>query len=285
MSATAAAGIRIRRRIAATSLALVVVVTSLVLHPVTSHASTICSDYDWAVQWTGTSGGYYQLPTCPWNAPQYYGWVGINAQITTPSAYPYLGGNSGNHSNGWLDVDFSSGDWIQIGWFAGCLPAFCDQGQISLYDEAQYTSGGVHTLVELYFGTLNYNTSDIYEITYAGSGRWNDYDHYNNLLDAFTSRPGSGEMKTAAEVCCDNTSPGNVQMPAQYFGYSSPNTNNALRIKGANGWVPWNATLSTGGTVQWDERNCPNPSYCPGFPPYTLLTLNADYYLKAYGGT
>jgi len=286
----AQAGHIVLSRISAIVLAGALIGAGLVLQPIRGLASSVCGDYDWAEQWTSTSAGYYTLPTCIYQAPHYYGWVGINGQITTPAAYPNLGGNTGNHTVGWLDVNFSvcggcRGNWIQIGWFAGCLPAFCDQGQIGLYDETQYTSGGVTTLVEEYYGTLNYNSADIYEITYAGSGRWNDYDHYNNLLAAFTGRPGSGEMRAGSEVCCNDSSPGYVQMPYQYFGYSSPNTNNALRIKGGNGWVPWNATLSTGGTAQWDERNCPNPSYCPGSPAYTLQTLNADYYIKTYGAT
>ena len=72
-------------------------------------------------------------------------------------------------------------------------------------------------------------------------------------------------------------------MPFQYMGYNSPGTNNTLRIKGANGYVDWTSTLSTGGTATFDEPICPNYTYCRYSPAYYLTIINPDYYIAPNG--
>jgi hypothetical protein len=280
----------VRRWFAGLLIALIVAGLSSLVPARPVLASSICGDYDYAIQLTSTSAGSYNPRTgCPYQIPHYFGWVGINGQIFTPSAFPYLGGRSDNHSGGWIDVSFGvcgtcQGNWIQVGWNGGCLPRFCDSNQIGLYVETQFTVNGVPILSEDNDGSLSNSSADIYSIEYYGNGNWEVFDHYNNLLRSYINLPGSGLMEAGGEVCCDNSSPHPVQMPVQYIGYSSPGTNNTLRIKGANGYVDWTPTLSTGGTAIFDESNCPQAHYCP-YPavPYHLSIGNPDYYIVPNG--
>jgi hypothetical protein len=71
-------------------------------------------------------------------------------------------------------------------------------------------------------------------------------------------------------------------MPATLYGYSNPNTNNTLRIKGANGFVPWTSTLSSGQTNYYDERNGWPDCSTSGMPYcayYWFGVYNYNYYV------
>ncbi len=158
----------------------------------------------------------------------------------------------------------------------------CALQNLELYDEER-TPAGNYTIHP--DGALSLNTADIYSIEYAGSGSWNIFDHYNHLITNVTGFPGSGAPAVGSEVN-NSYSPGsNIEMPYTYYGYGTRGTNNTLRIKGANGYVDWTTTLSSGGTADYDESNCPNSSYCANTPPYYLHMLQANYYMDDYGNT
>lgn len=249
-------------------------------------APGLSGSYDYAFQYTGTAAAFYHLPTCPHNG--YFGWVGVNGQVVTPSHFPNLGGSSTNHSIGWLGVSFDDtpgpmgSSWAQEGWYAGCLAGqgqqICTSGSVMDYYDEQYDAGN-----DAYYvfdnGTLSDGSGHIIRIEYSpGDKCWYEYFNYSTLEDSLCSVqggpiPGSAAMEATSEVWSGNG--GTIEMPKTVYGYSSPGTNSTLRIKGAAGWVNWTSSLSTGGTIAWDERNTS--------PTYTLSVLVADYEIEGYG--
>src|SRR5438477_11441652 len=85
-------GVRNRRRAAVATCAALLASTLLIAAPRAAKASSVCSIYDYAMQFTAPAAGYYNPSTKCFNQiTRYYGWVGIDGQITTPSGFPYLG--------------------------------------------------------------------------------------------------------------------------------------------------------------------------------------------------
>lgn len=291
-------------------LALVVVVVTMAANAITGSAQPVtgCQDgwYDYAQQYTATSSAFYHPSgTCPivGSASTYYGWVGVNGQIQAPSHFPGLGNpqDTLNHSLGWLEMGFTNPPgWIQVGWIAGCLVSACSPspvGSLGLYDESYDLGTTPTTDVEYADGTLPFNSTvivnvEFYPSYYPNINCWIISINYN-LAIRFLCSGGrtwnwtSGAPAVGSETCvCDHVSTNEVEMPVTIYGASNPNTNNALRIKGAAGYVPWTQTLSTGGTAAYDERNCPNPSYCPSpSPAYYISAFNLSYKIEAYGNT
>ena len=84
----------------------------------------------------------------------------------------------------------------------------------------------------------------------------------------------SGAMVATTEMDDNSgTAPG---LPTAYFGTSNANTNQALRLHGANGWVSWTKVLSAHYTETYDEH-----SYTPGYT-YTQLSSGCCWYFEAY---
>jgi hypothetical protein len=146
-----------------------------------------------------------------------------------------------------VQVGFSNGSWVQEGWYNGCIAGHCRSRNLGRYTEI----GNPPFYEFIDRDTAPLSGSSIFRIEYGGSGCWNLYFDYSVLKDTYCALPGSGVPSAVSEVF---TSSGHsVGMPVTAYGYSDPNTNNALRIEGANGYVPWTSTLSSGQTGYYDE--------------------------------
>jgi hypothetical protein len=274
-----------------------------------SSGSSCYQSYDYAFQFTSVVNSHFYHPgDCAFSNDYYFGWIGINSRVIAPSHFPSLSSvPQDSHSLGWIGVEFSDGGWIQIGWIAGCIAwsqtsqSVCALNGLKLYDEElNHTSPtcnvqhppdscyGAHDL-----GALAYNSSDIYEIYYVGNGCWRVNKNYNVQIpySPFCGFPGSGTMLTVAEVA-DVTPyppgprPGGIEMPVTTFGYSSPRTNDTLRIQGANGFVDWTNNLSSYYTSWYDERNCPDKNLgCTSGPYYFSLAVPNYEVQTSWGGT
>jgi hypothetical protein len=117
---------------------------------------------------------------------------------------------------------------------------------------------------------LTFNSAHIYRMEWDGAHCWVLYVNYNVYQDSMCDTtnppaqvPRSGTLEATSEIDSKNGSP--VEMPTTIYGYSDPNTNNALRIRGAAGYVPWTPNLSTGGTIGWDERYSTPTTYISAF--------------------
>jgi hypothetical protein len=81
-------------------------------------------------------GGWYYAPSC--RGPQYFGWIGINGQVTVPSQVPFIGiSTQHNHSAGWIGIAMQPNSFVQEGWFTGCGVQYCRYGSIGYYTEVQ----------------------------------------------------------------------------------------------------------------------------------------------------
>jgi hypothetical protein len=248
-------------------------------------ASTCYGRFDYAFQVTGNADVFYNDPTCP---PSYYfGWVGVNGQIQTPSHFPNLGGSSSNHSIGWVGMYFNDPvgplghSMVQEGWLAGCIgangQALCADTSTGLlpYSETYFAAQDTYTVNPGGF-SLTYSSAHIYRIEWDGVHCWNLYMNYSTFQDAMcdwpnppTQVPRSGAAMAVSEI--DSVNGHQVEMPTTIYGYGDPNTNNALRIRGGAGYVAWTPSLSTGGTLSWDERyDNPTTYVSPFYPDYEI---------------
>lgn len=234
-------------------------------------------------QWTAQSGygGFYHPPSS-WQNHAYAGWAGIDGQIVTPTHFPNLGGTTSSHSVGWIEHSFAmqhayTDSWFQIGWLAGCVSgggvAVCGTTGLKLYDERYNATTGLYNVYD--DGALGYNAADTYRVEHLSDTCWYAYKSYNVLVRQDCTFPSSGVAVVSSEVYSSNGVA--VEMPTTFYGYSNPNTNNALRIKGGNGYVPWSGTLSSGETSDYDERS--------SSPDYWISTLSPynHYWFESYG--
>jgi len=119
---------------------------------------------------------------------------------------------------------------------------------------------------------------------YTGGPCWKSFYNYNILEEQWNSFPSSGAAAVFSEVFSTYNPSGNpvVEMPTTIYGSPDPTSNNGLRIKGASGYVPWNSSLSSGSTSEYDERNCPNAN-CPYSPAYYISNFYNYYKVEGYG--
>ena len=164
----------------------------------------------------------------------------------------------------------------------------CDLSGIGLYDESMNHATGAYILAD--DGALNYNTASVYRVEYYPNSQcWEVFSNYSNLLRSLCGTyPTSGAPTVSSEVAnqgsqVDGQGPIPVEMPYTIYGSSSPTTNNGLRIKGANGYVPWYSNLSSGATSWYDERNCPNVTYCKYSQAYNVAEFGGPYKIEGYG--
>jgi len=113
-------------------------------------------------------GGSYHAPSC--FGTFYYGWIGIDGQITFPSVVPYLGNNQDNHSAGWLGVTFQPSSWIQEGWFTGCAgtPRQCRVESLGMYTEVNNATVSPTFYELIDWGTAPLGGASIMLIEYQG---------------------------------------------------------------------------------------------------------------------
>lgn len=99
-----------------------------------------------------------------------------------------------------------------------------------------------------------------------------NYDH------RFVTVPDMPVAMTAevGEFLANNTGKLGRFMPGTEFGADDPDTNSAVRLLGANGYEPWDKTLTAGSTFVQDERE--------GIPPTYIISASKTYYhARAYG--
>lgn len=246
-----------------------------------------CRDY--AGQWTGIYGNFYHpqpLGCQPYDAATDY--TAVDGAMETPDDFPYLASGL-DHSAGWIDMSFPNGSWMQVGWFGGCAGngnvRLCANDPLLLYDESSNAATGAYILAN--DGPLGYFFTDIYRIDYTASADcWDIFNSYNNLLRALCGTfPHSGTAEAFSEVTNFYAHNAATEMPYfAYYGSTNPGTNSGLRIKGPNGWEVWSNAPTSGLTDAYDERLCPNPSYCPNQPPYWYSDIvPSAYYFRTYG--
>ena len=222
--------------------------------------------FAYASQYTSTSA---LSSACPSNL--YYGYTGVDGQISTPSSLPSnLGAD--DHSAGFLDAQFSTpSTWIKVGWMVGYFSGngytIQSPNQYRLYFEETYPSG-------YYFlqnvSPLALSGHVTYRIEYIGNGCYNTYYNYDTLTDSSCGFPISGAMVAANET--GNGGTGSYSsMPLSWFGSATPNTNQTLRLKGGAGWSDWSSAKTTSTT---DYR-----------PYFTYSIVSRYIYIKTYGST
>jgi hypothetical protein len=212
----------------------------------------------YAGQVTSTNATFTQCGT----TTEYQGWNGINGQIQTPGTTLTLGNYQEDRVSGYLSAQLNSdSDWVQTGWFTGTItnqgvpPSSCDppvcvqrSGSYGRFVENQGPTG--YQIED--FGTVALNSVVTSRVVYnASTGCWEAYLTYSGSLameDCFDAT-SSGAMLATTEM--DSVSGVTVPLPPALFGTSNSNTNQALRLHGGSGWVPWNQSSTT---ERFDER-------------------------------
>lgn len=261
-------------------LAIAIAVTLAAVQPAaTSAVGSDCGTYGgfhYAGEYTSHTNGLTQCAAYD----GYFGWNGVNGQITTPSTTVNLPDYTIDHTVGWIGAQFNSDTtWLQTGWYTGTIAADTNNctfgscvrvdGVYGRYVENQSSSG----YIVFPYGNIATGSSTTSHIIYnASTGCWEAWLTYSGgsvLTDC--NEPTSGEMVATTEMA--SNSGGFVTLPLAHFGTSNPNTNQALRLHGIAGWVPWNTTLTKNYTERIDEH---------GYTPkYVLTVLNPYYWIEA----
>lgn len=206
------------------------------------------------------------------------------------------------------------GSWIQEGWLAGAAgQTVTPSGQIDLYEEGMPSDGSNYYKMRD-IGGLNFNSSIQLRIEYyansgetdcpgisgvTGMGPWSGpcwKSYYNGAFEAqwnsggsgYNSYSNSGGAAVGGETMQNNNYPDGdpqVEMPTTVYGSASPNSQNGLQIKSANGYVVWNTSLPSDYTSEYDERYCASGTDgpCPKSPPYAVSNFHNYYQLESYG--
>jgi hypothetical protein len=241
-----------------------------------------CStQYHYAGMFTAQTSVIEHLQTsqCGPSGSGYFGWAGVDGQISTPSTNPPIDVNQ-DHQAGWIGVVFSNGGWVQLGWYRGVIG--CGSNRV------QYTGTGYHLYVESAlsppvapactgysvhdYSPLSLGGAVTYLISYS-AGCWHIFYNYDHEVPQVCGPASSGSVEVDNELY--NLS-GTAQMPRSDFGATDPNTNQALRLLGAGGWVPWTSTISHGTDVyDWRGLSTNNKTVLSA---YSLL-----WHVQTYG--
>jgi hypothetical protein len=239
--------------------------------------------HHWAGQHTSHT---YSFDHCANPNDWYRGWAAVNGQLQTPTTASPSGSYLSDHTAGYLASNFNTAPYTyqaQTGWFIGsiwlgassspCLVGICVQraGSYGGYFEAQDTTGyividlGTRSMGSLYTSRVAYNSVD---------NCWSIYQTYSGLEEWQVCGVGtSGGMAAQAET--DSTSGAAVGMGLNRMGASDPSSNQALRLKGAGIYEPWDTNLTgTLDTHAYDERL--------STPGYWYSPFNPHYYFQTY---
>ena len=109
----------------------------------------------------------------------------------------------------------------------------------------------------------------------ASSGCWEAYLTYTGQLKSqvLHGEPPTGSMWALLEVLIQSGVSAHV--PNYNFGATNPNSNQAMRLFGANGFEPWDDTLLAQTTDEFDERT--------SVPSYILSDYSRHYFFLAHG--
>ncbi len=269
-------------------LSSVLLVAALVSFSAPAAAGTACAGgYGWMNQYTSSAPGYYNYPaSCSLNSP-YYGWLGIDGEIDTPTSVTPLTDSNTQHDLGHIAMAFDSygplgSSQIQIGFYtgrvsdatAGCQYGHCvsKAGSYGLYLETYYAPTKAYSVYS--YGDYALNHGVIFRIEHDHTnGCWDTYSNYSFLLSVDCEFPQSGAGYMAREI----EAPGYAgSVPTANFGSATAGTNNALRLHNATTWEPWDTGLAAQGTATSDLRNTT--------PPYYLSPYANYYHVKTFGG-
>jgi hypothetical protein len=203
----------------------------------------------------------------------YQGWIGINGQITTPTELFGIRRAEdmvmGSIAMIRYAPDGGRTAWIRAGWYTGghpaCGPTF--ETEYRLFIEYSSDNGRTnHCFTPI---TLGRGEKVIYRIQRHTDDptKWDVFYNYNQL---FKTIPGMPVAMTAEVGEFLQNESGQQRMPRTYFGDSDPDTNNAIRLLGSNGYEPWDMTLTAGATFVQDERE--------GIGPHFIISAYAPYY-------
>jgi hypothetical protein len=215
----------------------------------------------------------------------YGGWNGVDGQLQTPSSNITLGNYWVDHEAGWLGALWSFPVYsMQTGWYTGtvsneavgyCHTGTCVQRNGNYGRFVENTEpGGFYSVWD--YGSAGLGSVVTSRVVYNGQdGCWEAYITYSGLLKGQDcSEPATGVMMATAEMKAGSgTAP---YLPLAYFGTSNPNTDQAMRLHGANGWEPWDTSLVAQYTERFDEH---------GYTPkYVYHALYSYYWFDAYSG-
>ena len=172
--------------------------------------------------------------------------------------------------------------WLQIGSYTGSLgvgstcPKFgkciSRNQEYGWYAENQSLLG--YSIYD--YGRALQGTTTTSRVVYnSASGCWETYLTYSGslVLQDCTGEPATGSMWALLEVYINSGYQAHI--PTYVFGTSNPNTNQAMRLHGANGWEPWDTSLTAQTTDSFDERT--------STPTYVVSNYADYYYFLAYG--
>jgi hypothetical protein len=241
----------------------------------------------------GNNGGFHYaghvtghsvtLTNCVNPQDEYTGWNGVNGQLKVPSQLITLQYYRLDHVSGWLGAQFNQVTrWLLVGSYTGTIGLFpcprfnyCIQRNSTSYGFFVEQSNSLGYFV-YDLGTAPLSGVVVSRVVYnAASGCWEAYLTYTgglNMQDC-SGEPASTSMWAMLEA---SSSSGTLIPAAQYnFGASNPNTTPAMRLHGANGWEPWDETLTAQTTDSFDERY--------STPTYIVSNFNRYYYFMADG--
>lgn len=238
-------------------MALVASVVALQPEPAAAegHRCGVASGYHYAGQLTALDNTYTQCGT----TNEYQGWNGIDGQLLVPATLASLGNYQQDHTLGLFSAQIRNDNyWLQPGWYTGCLagvgsctgtcqlPGCTWRGYADNYGwYVENVSPQGYWVWD--FGDATFGSGrTVYMIYNSNDGCWEVQFSYGGSIsraDCWEGIYHSGAMWAASEM--DSNSGVVAGLPASYFGYSNPNTNEALRLHGGAGWVPWTSSLSS----------------------------------------
>lgn len=241
-------GRRLRLRVGLCGLA----VASALFGAPPAGATGTCSGvpgFHYAGQITSHTSGYQD---CLVSEDAYYGWDGVNGQLTSPTSLATMGDWTVDHVIGWLNMGFaSSGGQVQTGWYIGTLNEgssggcnivhVCIQSQSSYRLYTEYTDGSGNMQVDSHglWGTAASRTE---RVVYTGGGCYDVWTTYTFDQGSLCySYPSSGSASAFAEV--KSTSAAD-SLPDPKFGTTSSTANEALRLHGSSGFVLWDTNIA-----------------------------------------
>ncbi len=238
--------------------------------------------YHYAGQLTSHTNGLTQCGS--YNA--YGGWNGVDGQLTAPATFHQVSNHESDHELGWLGAEWNSlSYWLQTGWYTGTVSnepvGSCHVGtcvsRLNTFGRYVENMTSQQTYSVYDFGTADPSSAVTSRVVYNGvTGCWEAYITYSGGIKGEDCvEPNTvGIMVATTEM--EDQSGVAPTLALSYFGTSNPNTNQALRLHGANGWEPWDTSLTAQYTERFDEH-----SYTP---PYYYHGLNSYYWFYAYGG-
>jgi hypothetical protein len=230
---------------------------------------------DGGFHWAGITTALEETATQCVLPRYYYGWSGLDGELTIPSAWEPLPDGTIDHAIGAIGAYFSNGSWFNMGWFTGTITdsprVLHSETAYHYYAEDLPTIAGSQ-LVASSGAALGSSTTD--RVVYnSSSGCWQSYIGYPGTM-ILDDCEYVGNAAMIAEIEAGSHVGGFVQVEPARFGSTNPDTNEALRLHGSAGYEPWDTSLVAEHTDRFDEH-----SYVPA---YVESDYEAHFYFEAY---